>query len=203
MECKAPLPLPLLEGKNVPPLMQVYFEFNHLKQLYRQGWLHRGITTERCETVAEHTFGVAVLAFLLADAYFPHLDSGRVLRMALIHDFGEIYTGDITPQQGVTSAEKHRQEREAVTRIFGRLPNGQQYLELWEEYEQADTPEAHFVRQVDRLEMAFQASVYEHQELANLSEFFETARQALSDPELADLMASLTASRSGPAPQQG
>lgn len=202
MECKAPLPLSLLEGKQVPPLMQVYFEFNHLKQLYRQGWLYRGIPTGRCESVAEHTFGVAVLAFLLADAHFPHLDSSRVLRMALIHDFGEIYAGDIIPHDGVTNAEKHGLEQEAVRRIFGRLPHGQQYLELWEEYERGDSPEARFVRQIDRLEMAFQASVYEYQELGDLSEFFETARQAQSDPELADLMASLLASRSGPAAQQ-
>ena len=57
--------------------------------------------------MAEHTFGTALLAWWLAQAYFPDLDSVRVLRLALLHDLGEVYAGDLIPEEGVPPAEKH------------------------------------------------------------------------------------------------
>jgi putative hydrolases of HD superfamily len=195
MQCKAEIPYPLLAGKAAPALVQAYFEFNHLKQLYRQGWLREGIDPAQCESVAEHTFGVAVLAYLLAESYFPELDSCRVLRIALLHDFGEIYAGDITPEAGVSPAEKEARERQAVQQVLGRLPRSQKYLALWEEYEAGSTPEARFVKQVDRLEMALQADVYEHQGHTRLDAFFDSARKGLSDPRLIELMEQILLTR--------
>ena len=195
MQTKAPMPMPHWRAAQAAPLIQAYVEFNHLKQLYRQGWLQRGVPHARCESVAEHTFGVAVLALFIADAHFPSLDAAKVLRMALLHDFGEIYAGDITPADGVSRDDKQRLERQAAQQVFGKLPHGAAYLELWEEYERGASPEAQFVRQIDRLEMALQASVYEHQELADLSEFFSSVEQALTAPELQTLLRDLQALR--------
>ena len=121
MRIKAPNPAPTLQGKQ-HPIIQIYFEFVHLKQLYRQGWLARGIPLERCESVAEHTFGVAVTAVFLADSYFPNLDALKILRMALIHDFGEVYAGDLIPGDKISPEEKHDLEKEAITQIFEGLP---------------------------------------------------------------------------------
>jgi putative hydrolase of HD superfamily len=98
METKADLPINLLQGKNTLPIIEAYFEFVQLKQLYRQGWLHKGISPQNCETVAEHSFCVALLALILADEYSVELDTAKVIRMALIHDLGEIYAGDFTPR---------------------------------------------------------------------------------------------------------
>ena len=195
MQTKAPMPMSQWRAAQVAPLIQAYVEFNHLKQLYRQGWLQRGVPHARCESVAEHTFGVAVLALFIADAHFPDLDAAKVLRMALLHDFGEIYAGDITPADGVSRDDKQRLERQAAQQVLGKLPNGAAYLELWEEYERGVSPEAQFVRQIDRLEMALQASIYEHQELADLSEFFASVEQALTAPELQTLLRDLQALR--------
>jgi putative hydrolase of HD superfamily len=191
MKTKAPLPLERLPGKQVLPLIEAYFEFNHLKQLYRQGWLLRGVPPERCESVAEHTFGVALLAMLLAETHFPELDAGKVLRLALLHDFGEIYAGDITPFDGIDRVEKVRREQAGVTQVLAKLPQGERYLALWEEYEGQNSPEARFVRQIDRLEMALQASVYERQGLGDLSEFFDYVRSFLSEPELQAILREL------------
>ena len=184
MHTKASIPVSQLSTRQVAPLIEAYFEFNHLKQLFRQGWLQRGIPHARCESVAEHTFGVAVLALFLADAHFPDLDASKVLRLALLHDFGEIYVGDLTPADGIDRGEKWRLERHAVLQVLHKLPRGADYLALWEEYERGASPEAQFVRQIDRLEMALQASVYEHQGLADLSEFFTSVEQALAAPAL-------------------
>ncbi|MBL6981661.1 MAG: HD domain-containing protein, partial [Anaerolineales bacterium] len=165
-----------------------YFEISHLKQLYRQGWLQRGVSPDSCESVAEHTFGVALLAFLLADTHYPDLDALKVLRMALIHDFGEIYAGDITPGDNIQPEEKNQLERVSVEQVFGKLPGGNEYIQLWEEYESNTSPEAQFVRQVDKLEMLLQASIYEHQGWENLGEFFDCTNARITLPELTHLV---------------
>ncbi len=191
MKTKAPLPLGMLGGRRQPPLIEAYFELNHLKQLYRQGWLRRGIPPERCESVAEHVFAMAMLGWWIADASFPELDRDKVLRMTLAHELGEIYTGDLTPGDAIPPEEKHRREREALHQVVDRLPNGAAYADLWEEFEQGQTPEARFVRQLDRLEMAFQAAVYEQQGFENMQEFFATTEAALDDPRLREIFAQL------------
>jgi putative hydrolases of HD superfamily len=195
LESKAENPAVLIAGLDVHPIIQAYFEVNHLKQLYRQGWLKRELAPERCESVAEHTFGTAVLAYFLVQSNFPELDLGRVIRLALLHDFGEVYAGDLTPGDRVSSKEKERLERQAVIQIFSKLPNAEEYLGLWEEYERQDSPESRFVRQIDRLEMALQASVYEKQGFTDLDDFFLSARQAISEPHLVALMEELSAMR--------
>ncbi len=185
MEIKAPNPAEsLTAGSVLHPLIRVYFQFAHLKHLFRQGWLQHGITRERCESVAEHSFGVAVLALILTDIYYPDLDAEKVLRLALLHDFGEIYAGDLTPQHGVSAQEKAELERQSVARIFQELANGRDYLELWEEYEKGSTPEARLVRQVDRLEMGLQAAIYEREGATGLDDFYTSAQQALWDNEV-------------------
>jgi putative hydrolase of HD superfamily len=194
MKTKAPNPISRLQGSQ-SPIIHAYFEFAHLKQLYRQGWLARGVPEKSCESVAEHTFGVAVTAMLLADAYFPNLDMLKILRMALIHDFGEIYAGDIIPGDQITSEEKHTLEKEAISQIFKGLPNGENYLSLWLEFESGISPEARFVRQIDKLEMALQASVYEHLSFGKLPEFYRSAGQEISTAELQTILQELEASK--------
>jgi len=186
-------PIELLEGMDAPPILQAYFESCQLKQLYRQGWLKSGVSRERCESVADHSFGVALLALWLAEAYFPSLDGEKVLRMALLHDFGEIYAGDIIPADNISMGDKHAQEAVSVIRVLGNLPCSQVYLDLWQEFENGDTPEARFVRQIDRLEMGLQAAVYKAQGQARMDEFFDSARQALTIPALIAILEDVVA----------
>lgn len=192
MQTKAPAPKNLLKGQSESPWIKAYFEFAQLKQLFRQGWLKRGVPPERCESVAEHSLGVATLAMWLSQAWFPELDITRLLVMALIHDFGEIYTGDLIPADAISPAEKHVREKNSIYEVLGKLPMGEQYLAIWEEFERSETPEALFIRQVDRLEMAFQASIYGLQGLIDPDEFFQTTAQALSDPKLLALFTEIT-----------
>jgi putative hydrolase of HD superfamily len=186
MITKAPLPADAIPSAGAPAILQAYLQFTHLKQLYRQGWLLRGIPTERCESVAEHSFGVAMLAMLLAPR---DLDPLKTLQMALIHDLGEVYAGDIVPGAGISPQEKHRLEQASVEQIFAALPEAQHYRELWLEFERGSRPEARFVRQIDRLEMAFQALVYEGQGDADLVDFYRSAAGAINSPDLRALLA--------------
>lgn len=193
MKLKGENPIQFLQGKEPPPVIAAYFEMAHLKQLYRQGWLRRGVPPERCESVAEHSFAMAVLVLWLAPQMNAAIDVNKALRMALIHDFGEIYAGDFIPADGVDPEEKRRLEADGVRRVFARLPDGQAYIDLWEEFEAGVSAEARFIRQIDRLEMGLQAAVYRHAGMPAMDEFLASARQALTDPGLLDLLNSLQA----------
>ena len=197
METKSTQAIRHLDGKEALPIIEVFYEFNHLKALYRQGWLRHGISKEHCETVAEHSLGVALLALFLADEHFLELDKGKLILMGLLHDFGEIYAGDIVPGK-MSLEEKHELERKSVERVFLRLSKGKDYLAIWQEFEESQTAEARFMKEIDRLEMGLQASVYEAEGVGDLSVFFDSADKALVTPELRRILAALLKLRTQP-----
>ncbi|MDF5733765.1 MAG: HD domain-containing protein [Rhizonema sp. PD38] len=102
----------------------------------------------------------------------PELNKQKVICMALLHDFGEIYAGDFTPLDKVEAVEKQRLERQSVQQVLSKLPSSSTDWALREEYEAGISPEAHFVRQIDRLKMGLQASVYSHQGLKGKEKLF-------------------------------
>jgi putative hydrolase of HD superfamily len=79
---------------------------------------------------------------------------------------------------------KYQSEKESISRIFRKIPNGQIYLLLWEEFEIGESPEAKLIRQIDKLEMACQAGIYEHQLDLDLEDFFKSAGKILELDEL-------------------
>jgi putative hydrolases of HD superfamily len=178
----------LLAQASAVPVLSVYLEMNHLKELYRAGWLRKGIPPELCESVADHILGVAMLAWWVCEEYFPTLDGGKALRLALIHDLGEIHTGDLTPADAVPSHEKHRLERECVKQVLGKMKKAEEYLELWDEYESGQSEEARLVKELDRLEMAFQALVYERNGQESLEEFFQSVNETIRIDEFRHLL---------------
>lgn len=162
-----------------------------LKRVMRQGWIDR-LGMGRPESVADHTYGVAVIAMVLADS--RGLDAGRAVRMALLHDLAESRTGDLVPGQA-GAEEKRAMEDEAFCGIVRGLPGGlaAEYAGLWREYSEGATPEAALVRQADKLEMALQASEYagdgHPREL--LAPFLDDARGRITDPELKEIFTEL------------
>ncbi len=192
MKEKAAIPASLLDRSKTTALIETWFEIVHLKQLFRQGWIKRGMAPEDCETVAEHTFGNAMLCLMLLPDH-PDLDGHKVLRLALVHDIGEVYVGDITPQDNITRHEKIRLETAAIHQIFDKLPGGQALIEDWLEYESQKTAEARFVKEIDRLELAMQATVYQHQGKVDAEEFLLAAEKNVTST---DLLAQLAALRS-------
>lgn len=163
MDMKNENPRKLLGSREINPILEFYFELNHLKQLFRRGWLLRGISQEKCETIADHLFGASILTLFIAEAYYPHFNIGKLLRMTLIHELGEIYVGDITPKDHIPKNLHYDYEMKAVLKIFSKLPNGSAYSALWKEYEEESSEEARFIRQVDILEAYFQSVVYQLQ----------------------------------------
>ena len=116
----------------------------------RHGWTHTG----RRESVAEHSFRVACMALLLTDE-FPELDMAKVVRMCLIHDWGEAVTGDI-PSFLKTEADEST-ELGAIHELTAKLPGMRPQLDaLYAEMEVRETPEAKLYKALDRLEAVIQ-----------------------------------------------
>jgi putative hydrolase of HD superfamily len=124
-------------------------ELDKLKTVTRKT---RPLGLDRQENSAEHSWQLAMLAPALAHFAVEPVDVQRVVNMLLVHDVGEIDTGDTMVYIDEGLAERKAAERAAVTRIFGRLrePLGAELLALWEEFEAAATPEARFAHAVDR-----------------------------------------------------
>lgn len=181
-------PFELLAGKNIDPIIEIYFQINHLKHLLRQGWLMRGIPEDKCESVGDHCFATALFAIMIAKKYFPELDMTKVIKMSLIHELGEIDGGDITPHDGIDKKEKYAIEKNSIRKMFANFPEGDEYLKLWLEFEENKSAEAKFVKQIDKLEMAMQAAVYAKQYGKNLDEFIDSARARITDKKLIKLL---------------
>lgn len=128
-------------------------EVELLKGVLRTAWSSKG----RQESTAEHTWRLALFAGLMMDEY-PELDGKRVLLMCLIHDLGELYDGDISAALLPDEQLKHEEEQKAVEKIFGLLPaqDGARMLEIWMEYNENSTPEAHLVKALDKAETILQ-----------------------------------------------
>ena len=146
-----------------------------LKSVMRTGWVRAGV--EQPESVAAHSWGMAVLALRLCP---PELDMRTVLTYCLIHDLPEIIVGDLTPDDDRTTkaADEHAAMKELAP----------QWLEAFETYERQDTEEAKFVHQLDRLDMGLQAHIYQNSSKLDLNEFLKSAKSVVSDPLLNHLL---------------
>lgn len=107
----------------------------------------------RCENSAEHSWHVALMAMLLAEYAEPKVDVNRVVKMLLLHDIVEIDADDTFLYDDAAAAAKAGKEELAAERIFGLLPEAQkaEFIALWREYEDRETPEGRFAYAMDRL----------------------------------------------------
>jgi putative hydrolase of HD superfamily len=107
---------------------------------------------DRYENSAEHSWQLCLVAISLAGYAEKPVDLNRVIRMLLVHDLGEIDTGDTMAFIEEGLAERKRAEQVAVRRMFSLLPQdaGSDLLALWLEFETGEAPEARFAHAVDR-----------------------------------------------------
>ncbi len=187
MRTKGPNPDTLFSPSNEAAL-NVYRQVARLKRLYRQGWLKRGVTELACESVADHSFGVAFLALIAPEPAYGPINRERAVLLALVHELGEVYAGDITPVDGVSKQEKARRERESLERVVAGFQGAEELRALWEDYETGVSAEARFVRELDRLELGIQASIYQAEARPRMEEFIASADRAVKDTALRRLL---------------
>ena len=161
-----------------------------LKRLPRTGWLDRGVPAASTESVADHAFRVALLAWMVATERTADgdaaVDPARVLLLALAHDLPEAIAGDPTPyapedippdrdpdarrafldrrqkREPARAAAKRDAEGAALGQLLAGLPAGIAggLRDAWREYEEQRTLEARLVKQADRLETYLQSREY-------------------------------------------
>jgi len=107
---------------------------------------------DRYENSAEHSWQIAMFATALLPYADGPIDLNHVIRMLLVHDIGEIDTGDTIVFAEGGWEERKAAELAAVKRILGMLPEQQstELIALWQEFELAETPEARFAGALDR-----------------------------------------------------
>ena len=111
-------------------VINYYVLCNKLKDVVRTGWLNWNVQRERVESVAEHIFGVQMLAIAMKSEYQYDIDIMKVIYMLAIHELGEAIIGDLTHFE-ISKAEKEKIEHEAVHNILSLLIDGERIEKLF------------------------------------------------------------------------
>ena len=126
-------------------------EIDKMKNIYRQTYV---LGEDRRENDAEHSWHIAVMAFLLAEHSNVEIDVLKTIKMVLIHDIVEVDAGDTYCYDKQGYMDKAEREEKAAKRIFGILPYDQrdEIYSLWREFEDMKTPESKFAAVLDRVQ---------------------------------------------------
>ncbi|CAK9819017.1 5'-deoxynucleotidase HDDC2 [Anthophora quadrimaculata] len=180
-----------MDIKKLQEFMELVGRLKHMK---RKGWVIKNIVDS--ETIAGHMYRMAMLSFLVDNK--ENLDKVKIMQMALIHDLAECIVGDITPSCGIPPDEKHRLEDEAMEEISKLLGDkGLGILEMFREYEKQESPEAKYVKDLDRLDLIMQAYEYEKRDDAfgQLEEFFVSTNGKIRHPFIKKMASEITETR--------
>lgn len=175
----------------VNELLKVLHTVNKLKDTTRHCYTPEG----RHESVAEHSWRIALMTYLVSDE-FPKADIGKVIKMCLIHDLGEIFTGDI-PAFDKSSADEDTEER-LLTNWVNTLPEPfkTDMSALYSEMNALETLEAKIYKAMDKMEAVIShnesdISTWEDHEYnlqkvygweqVKFSDYLSTLRQAILD----------------------
>ena len=128
-------------------------EIDKIKYIQRKTKL---FNSDRPENDAEHSWHLAMMTIVLAEHADTPIDVLKVVKMVLIHDIVEIDAGDTYAYDEEGKQTQRVREVKAADRIYGILPEdqGEKLRELWEEFEEAQTPEAKFAHVMDNVQPA-------------------------------------------------
>jgi len=176
-------------------VIDLFQKIGKMKNIKRTGWVRAGIPNS--ESVADHAFRVAFMNMVLAR---KDLDHAKVLQMALLHEIGEAVVGDLVWERGgvvdpKAKEEKEKLENKAVEELLAGLDETKELHKLWEEYEKAESKEAKFVRQVDKLETALQASEYHDKYGVDTSEWLKSTKRHMKDKDFIELHDKISSKR--------
>ena len=131
--------------------LQFIVEIDKVKNIFRQTYL---ADKNRKENDAEHSWHIALMAYLLQEYAEEPVDVGRVMLMVLIHDLVEIDAGDTYAYDIKAAETKKDRELSAADRIFRMLPEDQgiHLRELWEEFEEYQTADAKYAHLLDNFQ---------------------------------------------------
>jgi len=195
-------------------IIKFFSEIGKLKRMPRRGLVIREIKNP--ETIAEHTFRAAIMAWVLSEHRNKKLNLEKLFKLALIHDLCEVYAGDTTPYDSILpkdkkkrrellktwprfseeekkklAEEKYKREKKGLKTLIKDLPIKlkKEIMGLWLDYVNGSTKEGRFFRHADRVENFLQASEYwrEGQKIA-LKPYWIQAEELQDDPALLEFI---------------
>jgi putative hydrolases of HD superfamily len=152
-----------MNANELSGILEFLREAERLKNVLRTSWTSGG----QQESTASHTWRLCLMALVLADD-FPDIDTGRLLKLCIVHDLGEAIHGDIPAIHQDVNAPKADRERADLLTLVAPLPAAiqQTLVALWDEYEGAASPEAKIAKALDKLE-----TIMQHNQGANPPDF--------------------------------
>ncbi|MEP7294470.1 MAG: HD domain-containing protein [Chloroflexota bacterium] len=142
------------------PDLPALFDFIKFSAQLREISRNNNATAARKESVAEHSWHLALMAWVLHSAFEQEfgvsISQERIIKLCLMHDLVEIVVGDVSAWKPEARAAAANQEEAAAQGIFGRLPDAlrDEMLGLWHEFENGATLEGKIARGIDRINPA-------------------------------------------------
>lgn len=126
-------------------------EIDKMTSIMRQTLL---IDKSRRENDAEHSWHIAVMAMLFEEYAAEPVDTGRAVKMCVVHDLVEIEAGDTFAYDVAGNVGKEEREKAAADRLFARLPEeqGKMIRDLWEEFDAMETADSRYAACLDRIQ---------------------------------------------------
>ena len=149
-------------------VVNFYVLCNKLKDIIRTGWKLWGVKRERVESIAEHVYGVQMLAIAMWSEFRYDIDIVKVLSMLAVHELEEITIGDLTFFD-VDLKSKNEMGHKAIEQVLAQLQRGEDVNDLILEFDERKTPEAQFSFFCDKLEADLQSKIYDEQNCVNVN----------------------------------
>jgi putative hydrolases of HD superfamily len=173
---------------NVIMILDFFKTAVNLKNISRQGWVDK-LSLKHPESVADHSYSMAIMGMAISD--LENYNSEKISKMILLHDLAESKIGDYTPNQ-ISKENKVKIENNAYDEMISVLPESikLQYAQIWEEYQKHESPESKIVHQIDKLEMALQAKMYQKDGASKeaVESFFKSAEEGITHPKLREIL---------------
>ena len=166
-------------------VINYYVLCNKLKNVIRTGWKYWNIQKDRLESVAEHIFGVQMLAIAMKSEYEYDIDIMKVIFMIAIHELWETVIWDLT-QFEIPKEEKQKMEHEAVHNILKDLIDGDEIEKIFLEFDAHETKESIFAYHCDKLECDLQCKLYDEETRIDVD--IEKHRNRIHDDEVRKLL---------------
>ena len=147
-------------------VIKFYVLCSKLKNLIRTGWKDWNVKAERVESVAEHVYGVQMLALAMYSEYQYNIDIEKVLYMLAVHELEETIIGDLTFLQ-ISAEDKAKIGHEAIEKILVDLIKGEEIKDIILEFDEHKTAEALFAYHCDKLECDLQCKLYDEAHLVD------------------------------------
>lgn len=168
-------------------VINFYLLCNKLKNVIRTGWIDWNVQRNRVESIAEHVYGVQMLALAIYNEYKYKIDIQKVIYMLAIHEIGETIIGDLTAFD-ISKEEKVKKEHEAVHRILSEILDAKEIEDLFLEFDAHETAEAKFAYQCDKLECDIQCKIYDEEKCVDVTK--QDGNKSFTNGEVKELLES-------------